>query len=71
MNGPFPATGKSDVEDYFAPPYFEWWNAQPVRPSVAAITSVLPAPARHLHKVSAIQAGSGKAMARAIIQAVR
>ncbi|OAE22539.1 hypothetical protein AXG93_2423s1280 [Marchantia polymorpha subsp. ruderalis] len=27
MNAPFPATGKSDVEKRFEPPYFEWYQA--------------------------------------------
>ena len=30
LDAPFPATGKSDVEGYFDPPYFEWWAASKV-----------------------------------------
>ena len=31
LDAPFPATGKSDVEGYFGPPYYEWWAASQVR----------------------------------------
>uniref|UniRef100_A0A1J3E4P1 Serine hydrolase domain-containing protein n=1 Tax=Noccaea caerulescens TaxID=107243 RepID=A0A1J3E4P1_NOCCA len=27
LDGPFPATGKSDVERFFDPPYYEWYQA--------------------------------------------
>ncbi|KAF8089352.1 hypothetical protein N665_0509s0020 [Sinapis alba] len=27
LDGPFPATGKSDIERFFDPPYYEWYQA--------------------------------------------
>lgn len=31
LDGPFPATGKSDVERFYDPPYYEWYQASKVR----------------------------------------
>lgn len=31
LDGPFPATGKSDVDRLFDPPYYEWYQASKVR----------------------------------------
>lgn len=31
LDAPFPATGKSDVERFFDPPYYEWYQANKVR----------------------------------------
>ena len=31
LDGPFPATGKSDIERFYDPPYYEWYQASKVR----------------------------------------
>lgn len=31
LDGPFPAQGKSEVEGFFDPPYYEWYQANQVR----------------------------------------
>jgi hypothetical protein len=40
-DAPFPAQGKSDVEEHFPPPYYEWFQFNPVS-SFSFITSTIP-----------------------------
>eukprot|EP00850_Spirogloea_muscicola_P016009 SM000127S26625 [mRNA] locus=s127:107186:109241:+ [translate_table: standard] len=42
INAPMPASGASDLEKYFGPPYFEWWSASEVRlPTLSSLLSLM------------------------------